>query len=42
MFIFFYNLGIALFQLAKLYDITGFEEKAVNCFEENIKRKDDD
>ena len=33
--------GIALHQLGKLYDLMGFESKAVNCFEENLKRKDE-
>jgi len=34
--------GIALFQLAKLYDALGQQDKAVKCFEENLKRKDEE
>ena len=29
-------------QLAKLYSIIGLENKAVSCFEENLKRKDEE
>ena len=34
--------GIALFKKAKMYDILGFTEKAVKCFEENLMRKDEE
>lgn len=38
-----YNIsGLALHQLGKLYELMGFEEKAVKCFEETLKRKDDE
>ena len=33
--------GISLFQLGKIYDLLGFEKKAVMCFEENLKKKDE-
>lgn len=34
--------GIALFKKARMYDILGFQEKAVKCFEENLMRKDEE
>lgn len=37
-----FSEGIALFQMGKLYDLMGFEERAIQCFEENLKRKDDE
>ena len=34
--------GIALHKLAKLYDLTGMKTKAKKCFEENLRRKDEE
>lgn len=28
--------------MGKLYDLMGFEERAIQCFEENLKRKDEE
>ena len=36
------KIGIAMHQLAKLYSIIGLETKAISCFEENLRRKDEE
>ena len=33
--------GISLFQLGKMYDLLDFKEKAVQCFEDNLKKKEE-
>ncbi len=33
--------GISLFQLGKIYDLLGFEQKAVQSFERNLIKKDE-
>ena len=33
--------GIALFNLGKMYNVLGYEEKAVACFEDIVKQKDE-
>ena len=35
------DIEIALHQLAKLYSRIGLENKAVSCFEESLRRKDE-